>query len=276
LFLRDDNYLNYSCYRRNYESAKKKARLIGEFPPEFRFCLFESGSNINQIDKTNTKPRKLTIPEVQRNIENQICGKGEFILSKEHYKELQIPLTPTSPFHIQKSVYFSHETRYIPKDKYCPPSKVRQPISTLGYIDGKLCIGTVSRGNRELTKPGKLQSILKTRTQHGDHLLQWTSRLEFINNQRFEKYGPHIRRILYFKLLENQPDWDRFITEIETKKLVLHSDQELDNRITSKYQYPIKQFFWHELINETIIARVTNRLAVNKILKAWRSYVKRS
>jgi hypothetical protein len=276
LFLREENYLIYSSYRRNYESAKKRARLIGEVPPEFRFCLFKSGSDIDQIDKTNTIPKKLTTREIQQNTENRILEEGEFILTIKDYNELQIPLTPTFPFHLQKSVYFSHETQYIPKDKYCPPSKATQPISTLIYVNSKLGIGNVSRGNHELTKPGKLQSILKTRTQQGNHLLlEWISRLEFINSERFGKYGPHIRKVLYFKLLKNQPNWENFITEIETKKLVLHSDSELDHRITTKYQYPIKQSFRHELINKTILARVTNRIAVNKILKEWRFYLNR-
>ena len=53
LFSQEDFHLSHNSFRQNYESLKKKARLVGEVPYEFKSFLFTLESDINRIDKTS-------------------------------------------------------------------------------------------------------------------------------------------------------------------------------------------------------------------------------
>ena len=287
--------------RYKYEILKKQARLIGEIPYEYNHSIIFS--HPDRIDKTGYTPynprveqiaqlfinnptltqnwglRKLSTQEIQTHTENQILHEGEYFLRKGQYNELRIPLTPTFPFRFSKSVYFSHETRYIAKDKFCPKSKINQPVQDLSFIghpkDRNIIVGKISRGQRTKIINTQPTSILKTRTIKGQRDLEWISRLDYIKRKRYTELGAKARSVIYFKLLENQNHLEDFINYIEDRKRLLIPPKEYKSTKDSQYFYYCNHIFRHDLLNETIIARAKKRIAANKILNTWRVQVNR-
>jgi hypothetical protein len=290
---------NRYTFRYQYERLKKQARLIGEIPYEDNQTIIFSSPD--SIDKTGHYPyyprvekiaqlyinnptltrglRKLSAREIQIHTENQFLHEGEYFLRKGQYNELRIPLTPTFPFRFSKSVYFSHETRYIAKDKNCPKSKISQPVQDLSFIghprDRNIIVGKISRGQRTTIVNRQPISILKTRTIKGQRDLEWISRLDNIKRERYTELGAKARSVLYFKLLENQNQLEEFINYIESRKRLLIPPKEYKSTTDSQYYYYCNQIFRQDLLNETIIARAKKRLAANKILNTWRVQVNR-
>jgi hypothetical protein len=280
--------------RFEYEILKKNARLIGSVPFEFRKDILFIESD--RIDKTHNVPRqtdsllhkspvptygqsiglkRLSTERIRKLTKDQFLEEGEYFLRKKQYNEYYIPLTPTFPYRAIKQVYFSHEIRYIPKDKFCPPSRITPPIQDLFHINGVVHTGYFQRGKRQNTSPGQPQSILLTRTPTGDTELEWYSRFEEINRTRYERAGYRIRSTLYFKLLEHQDNFQGFIDYFDTTKKFIRSPIEALQEKETKYRYHINNIYRNDVINQTIIVRVTNRLAANKILNTWRSWTKK-
>jgi hypothetical protein len=205
---------------------------------------------------------------------NQFLEEAEYFLKRGQYNEYHIPLSPTFRYQTLIAVYFSHETRYIPKDKYCPPTRNIQPLTRLHHVNGEVQEGYFYHERRTFNNPGQPQSILLTKTPEAENYSDWLTRLDYIHSCRYTEEGKRVRSILYFKLLETSYNFEDFVTHFDETKALLISDKERRNRIHTRYTYQINRVYRHKLIDKAIITRVRNRFAVNKILKAWRFWAK--
>ena len=275
---------NYSDIE-TYHRIKKQIRLLGDIPFEFNKRTLPRIQNsyprsayiIDKLNVSRKRPRKLTAREIRI----QSLQENEYYLKKEDYIEvikdlnrIPDPVIRTTSLVIRpfKKVYFSHEVKYFPKDRKAPTSDTLPPTKDFTFVgdpsNNTIIIGKTIRGLRA-TQPIETpyQSILKIRSRSRKTNLFWEIKLQRQGEDypHYSDTAPTIRSNLFHELKADQSE--HFIDWFNYTEFTVKDPQELLKR----YLYYINRKFRHDLINETIIARVKNRLAANKILNTWRA-----
>lgn len=259
-----------------YEENKRFCELIGDIPIEYKTYLNFYNFNIrmaHKVDKT-ARQRRLSTKQIEdRNLE-----PGEFFLRPKDYhqviRSIESAESLNAAYKLHKSVHFTSETVYVPKDKPCPPSHHITKHTDFLLIgnpeDDNWIPGTTYRGRRELQEENRLQSILKIPTEATERNRYWEERLEFINENRTTYLSPEIRKRLFNELWHHQ---DNYKDWFDTTKSLTRSIQDLDKESNRQYFYYIDRKFRYELVQEAEQNYLKYTKVQNTLAKFYHSHV---